>query len=110
MFFGVSNMPVPSFPNWVEAKRNYTEALKIYQEFNDRYEQAGTYHQLGMVAKEETDYASSLAYYGTALEICYEYKDDYHIKITIRNLSRLLSLADWDAAGAIEALETTEKG
>jgi tetratricopeptide (TPR) repeat protein len=95
--------------DWVEAKRNYTEALKIKQEFNDRYSQASTYHQLGMVAEEENDYASSLAYYVTALEIFSEYKDDYSLNVVIGNLSRLLSAADWDAAKAIEALETPEE-
>lgn len=95
---------------WAEAKYYYQEALKIDQEFNDRFSQALTYNQLGSVAAKETDYKSSLDYFVLALEIFSEYKeDDYNIKMTVHNLSLLLSLADWDAAEAIEALETTEE-
>jgi len=32
---------------WAQAEEYYRQALAIYVEFNDRYEQAGTYHQLG---------------------------------------------------------------
>jgi uncharacterized protein HemY len=33
---------------WAQAEQHYRDALSIYVEFNDRYAQAGTYHQLGM--------------------------------------------------------------
>lgn len=95
---------------WKEAKYYYQEALKIGQEFNDLFSQALTYNQLGSVAAKETDYKSSLDYFVMALEIFSEYKeDDYNIKMTVHNLSLLLSLGEWDAAEAIEALETTEE-
>jgi hypothetical protein len=68
-----------------------------------------TYGQLGRVAKEETDYASSLAYYVTALEIISEYNDKHTLGIVIRNLSRLPAVESWDAAKAIEALEAGEE-
>ena len=95
--------------DWEEAKRNCREALKIYREFNDRYSQASTFHQLGIVAMEEVDYKSSLKYFVNVLEILAEYKDDYHLKMTIGNLSRLLAVESWDAAKAIEALDTGEE-
>ena len=38
---------------WLEAERNYREALRIQVEFNDRYSQASTYHMLGMVAQAQ---------------------------------------------------------
>ena len=33
---------------WAQAEQYYQQALAIYIEFNDRYAQAATYHQLGM--------------------------------------------------------------
>jgi len=95
--------------NWEDAKLHYREALKIFQEFNDRNSQANTYGQLGIVALAETNYASSLAYFVMSLEIFSEYNAENYIKIIIYNLSRLLSQPGWDAAGAIEALETGEE-
>jgi len=95
--------------DWEEAKRNYQEALRIKQEYNDRYSQAGSYHQLGRVAEEEADYDVSLAHYVTALEIFSEYNDKHSLGIVTRNLSRLLAVESWDAARAIETLETGEE-
>ncbi len=35
-----------------QARTHYQQALDIYIEFNDRYEQAGTYHNLAWIIHE----------------------------------------------------------
>ncbi|BAY22818.1 hypothetical protein NIES2100_25820 [Calothrix sp. NIES-2100] len=49
-----------------EARRNYQQALAIKIEYGDRYNQALTYHALGLLAEAKT-----------ALAIYVEYKDEY---------------------------------
>jgi hypothetical protein len=51
------------------------------------------------------DYASSLGYYATALEIFHEYNDKYRLEITKENLAVLMKIKDWDASAAIAQLE-----
>jgi tetratricopeptide (TPR) repeat protein len=63
--------------DFAEAKRNYREALKIDQEFNDRFSQARTYHHLGLVAEEERDFTEAKRNYREALKICQEFNDRY---------------------------------
>jgi hypothetical protein len=85
--------------------------LKIFQEFHDRYSQASTYGQLGLVAEAEKDFALSLGYFATALEIYSQYKDNYWREITVQNLSRLLhtTTPPWDPMAAIASLEAKEE-
>ena len=62
---------------WAQAEQYYQQALAIYIEFNDRYEQAGTYHQLGSVAQEQRQWAQAEQYYQQALAIYIEFNDRY---------------------------------
>jgi uncharacterized protein HemY len=59
---------------WQQAEQYYQQALQIKIEYNDRYGQARTYHQLGTVAQEQWQQAEQ--YYQQALRICIE--DNYH--------------------------------
>jgi hypothetical protein len=61
------------------------------------------------MVEEEKDYASSLGYYTTALEIFHEYNDQYNLEKVIKNLTILLQIKDWDAPAAIAQLETKEE-
>jgi hypothetical protein len=56
---------------------------------------------------EEKDYASSLGYYTTTLEIFLQYNDEYSLNVTIRNLSLLMQ--EWDADEAIDALAVDDE-
>ena len=55
----------------------YQHALQISIEYKDRYGQASTYHQLGMVAQEQRQWEQAEAYYQQALQIYIEYQDRY---------------------------------
>ncbi len=66
--------------------------LKI--EYNDRYAQAGTYHNLGVVAQEQRQWQQACSYFLQALETFVEYKDAYNRDIALRSLARL-----WQARG-----------
>jgi tetratricopeptide (TPR) repeat protein len=60
-----------------EALVAYREALRINVEFNDRHEQAVTYHQLGEVAQEQRQWAEAEKNYREALRIIAEFNDRY---------------------------------
>ena len=62
---------------WPQAEQYYQQALQIKIEFNDRYEQAGTYHQLGSVAQEQRQWPQAEQYYQQALQIKIEFNDRY---------------------------------
>lgn len=70
---------------------------------------ASTYCNLGMVADEQTDYDSSLAYFVMALEIFDEYNEENNLGIVRRNLSLLLAIEQWNATKAIDALAVGEE-
>ena len=57
-----------------------------YIEFNDRYEQAGTYHQLGAVAQEQRQWAQAEQHYQQALAIFIEFNDRYSQATTYHQL------------------------
>ena len=86
--------------DFAEAKRNYREALKIKQEFNDRFSQASTYHQLGWVAQEERDFAEAKINYREALKICQEFKDRFSQARTYHQLGRVAE-AEKDYASSL---------
>jgi tetratricopeptide (TPR) repeat protein len=65
-----------------EAKGYYQQALKIFQEFNDRYSQAVTYHQLGMVTEKEKDWREAKRYYKEELNI-YQEEEERHSQARI---------------------------
>ena len=67
----------------------YQQALAIYIEFNDRYSQAATYHQLGRVAQEQRQWAQAEQYYQQALAIYIEFNDRYSQASTYHQLGRV---------------------
>ena len=72
-----------------QARSHYQQALDIYIEFNDRYEQADTYHQLGRVAEELREYEQAQSHYQRALATYTEYGDEYNGNIVLRSFARL---------------------
>ena len=60
--------------------------MQIYIEFNDRYAQASTYHQLGSVAEEQRQWEQAEQYYQQALQIKIEYNDRYEQASTYHQL------------------------
>jgi Tfp pilus assembly protein PilF len=71
----------------------YKKALEICVEFNDRYSQARTYHQLGTVAQKQRQWDTARENLIKALEILVEFEDQQNVKIVLRSLARL-----WQAA------------
>jgi tetratricopeptide (TPR) repeat protein len=74
---------------WTQAERHYQQALAIYIGFNDRYEQAGTYHQLGMVAEEQRQWAQARKHFLQALETYVAYNEPHNANIVLGGLARL---------------------
>ena len=68
--------------------------MQIFIEFNDRYEQAGTYHNLGMVAQMQRKFQQARDFFLHALEIFVAQGVDYDRSIVLRRLARL-----WKASG-----------
>ena len=62
---------------WEQAEAYYQHALQISIEYQDRYAQARTYHQLGGVAQEQRQSKHAEEYYRQALQIKIEYQDRY---------------------------------
>jgi len=60
-----------------DARRHYQQALQLFIEFNDRYNQALTYHGLGSLAEAEEQYAEAIVNYQQASERYIEFGDDY---------------------------------
>ncbi len=54
----------------------------------DRYEQAGTYYQLGKVAEALGEVDEAIANYLLDLEITAEFNDQHGLGISLRNLNR----------------------
>src|SRR5437588_12994412 len=65
------------------------QSEQIFVEYQDRYEQAGTYHQLGRVAQKQRKWEEAIRYLLQALELYVEYDDGYSTSGTLRNLARL---------------------
>jgi tetratricopeptide (TPR) repeat protein len=88
-----------------QAHAYYQQALAIRIEFNDRYAQAGTYHQLGNVAREQQQFEAAQDYYLQALQLFAEYNDNYSLNITLENLNILYhQQPDPELAGQIAAI------
>ena len=56
--------------------------------------QADTYHHLGIVAQEQRQWQQAGEYLLQALQIYAEYKDNYYVNMTLRNLARLWKASD----------------
>ncbi len=72
-----------------QARSHYQKALDIKVEFNDRYSQASTYHQLGMVAQKLREYEQARSHYQKALDITVEFNDRYSQASTYHQLGAL---------------------
>ena len=73
---------------WAAAERSYQEALQIKIEFNDRYSQALTLHQLGRVAEDQRQWDQAVAYVLPAAAIWASY-NDHQLGLALRTLVRL---------------------
>ena len=58
-------------------------------EFSDRFSQASTYGQLGLLAEAQEDYAEARSNLQIALEIYVEYEDEYKASVVREVLERL---------------------
>jgi tetratricopeptide (TPR) repeat protein len=74
---------------YTQARDFYQQALAIFIEFGDRYSQALTYQNLGILAEAQEDYTEARVNLQKALEIYVEYKDEYWGNIARENLERL---------------------
>ncbi|MCI0488040.1 MAG: tetratricopeptide repeat protein [Blastocatellia bacterium] len=72
-----------------QAERYYKQALEIFIEYNDRYSQAGTYHQLGRVAEGQGQLQQARDYFLKALLIILEFEDAYTRDVILGSLARL---------------------
>ncbi|MEG3440446.1 tetratricopeptide repeat protein, partial [Pannus brasiliensis CCIBt3594] len=68
------------------ARENYRQALAIYVEFGDRFSQASTYHQLGIVAQELREFEEARENYRQALAIFVEFGDRFSQASTYHQL------------------------
>lgn len=83
--------------------------INIYIEYGNRYSQAGTYHQLGLVVQELREYEQARSHYQQALDIYIEYSDCYSQASTHHQLGTVAkALQDYQQAKAHyqQALET----
>src|SRR3989442_1213121 len=71
---------------WPQAELYFQQDLKIYIEYNNRYAQASTYHQLGIVAQEQRQWPQAEQYYQQALQIKIELNDRYSQASTYHQL------------------------
>ena len=90
-------MVAQALREYEQAQSHYQQALDIYIEYNDRYEQAGTYHQLGMVAEELREYEQAQKHYQQALEIFIEFQDQHNAAIVMRSLARIYKTSQDDS-------------
>lgn len=71
------------------------QALAVKIEFNDRYSQASTYHNLGRVATEDQcQWPQAEQYYHQALAIFAEFHDEHSLRVVLGSLAR-----PWQTSG-----------
>jgi tetratricopeptide (TPR) repeat protein len=91
-----------------QAEEYYQKALEIKIDFNDRYRQASTYHQLGMVAQVQRKWPQAEEYYQKALEIYIDFNDRYeqgHIYYQLGTMAMEQRLWDIARENLLKALE-----
>jgi tetratricopeptide (TPR) repeat protein len=80
---------------YTEAEASYQKALALhlrirsFDEETSKKLSAGIYHQLGMVAQEQRQWAQAEQYYQQALQIKIEFKDRYEQARTYHQLGRV---------------------
>src|SRR5262249_15203799 len=89
----------------------YRQALQIKIEVGDRYWQASTYHQLGVVAREQRRWGGGRGGFLTALGVFAEAKDGHNLGIGLSRLARVWGEArDLPVVSAIAAILGAETG
>jgi tetratricopeptide (TPR) repeat protein len=83
---------------WPQAEGYYQQALQIKIDFNDRYSQASTYGQLGLLGEAQEQYDDANEYLLKALAIFVEFGDEYSQGTALRSLVRLWQAAPDEAA------------
>jgi tetratricopeptide (TPR) repeat protein len=84
---------------WADARHNYHQALTIFVEFGNRYEQGKIYHQLGMIAQELREWDDAHQNYHQALAIFMEFGDRYQQGKIYHQLGIVAqTLSKWDDA------------
>jgi len=73
-----------------QAKSYYLQAIEIFIEYGDRYEQASTLHGLGRLAEGVGELSQAKSYYLQALQIWAEFNDGYSVQTF--SLPRLVAL------------------
>jgi uncharacterized protein HemY len=90
---------------WQQAEQYYQQALQLKIEYNDRYEQASTTHQLGRVAQEQRQWQQARDYFLASLKIYVDYDDTYSGDIVLHNLARLWQASsDQEVPAAIASI------
>ena len=85
---------------WAQAEAYYQQALALYIEFDERYDQANTYNQLGNAAYVQLHYEQAKAYYQQALSIYVELTDRFGQAAAYRNLGLIgEQKQQWTQAG-----------
>ncbi|TYT68928.1 tetratricopeptide repeat protein, partial [Microcystis aeruginosa] len=91
--------------NYQKAKEIYQKSLELLKPISESYSQlkqslqAGTLHQLGMVAAELREWEQARSYYQQALEIYIEYGARYEQAKTLHQLGRVAQeLREWEQA------------
>jgi tetratricopeptide (TPR) repeat protein len=72
-----------------EARQYYQQAIAIKIEFSDRYSQARTYSQLGLLAEELGDLEEAKSNHLQDLQISKEFQDQNRLAFVTQNLSRI---------------------
>ncbi len=74
---------------WRKAEGYYQQALEVKIEFNDRYEQARIFGQLGLLKKEQEKFAEAQDYLLQALEIFRDFNDEHNLIFIFSHLRDL---------------------
>ena len=75
--------------DYEQALSHYQQALDIYIEYGDRYSQASTYGQLGLLAEAQNDYPQAQQQLQQALKVFVESNDQHSTVQTLNNLNRI---------------------
>jgi tetratricopeptide (TPR) repeat protein len=91
--------------NYQKAKEIYQKSLELIKQISESYSQlkqslqAGTLHNLGIVAEELREWEQARSYYQQAIEIKIEYGDRYSQASTLHQLGRVAQeLREWEQA------------
>jgi tetratricopeptide (TPR) repeat protein len=78
--------------DYVDARSNYVESLRIREQLDDRASLSGLLSNLGVVAEYEGDYEASRSYHERALAVRTELGDRWAIGVSQTNLGMIASL------------------